>query len=120
MHKIFSKSIKTYPLQELVDIKSLGNNYCLKVDCEGGESSLIDDEDAEKIILGAAHVATEIHCAYKGNIKGERFLTIGLPKVEQYLSWLKRFEKTHECKWTENILPIRGTIVMTRKDLRFK
>lgn len=123
--RMLAEPIKSFRLQELVNIKDLGDNYCLKIDCEGGEASLIDDEEAEKIIRGAAHAAIEIHCAYKGDKKCERFLaqrylSMGLPRVEQYFSWLKKFENTHMCKWTEEKFPVRGTIVLTRRGLILK
>lgn len=116
--KMFLKPIKSYPLYELVDFNNIEGNYCLKIDCEGGEASLIDDLKAEEIIRKAAHIGMEIHCANEDNAKGERFKIYGLPSLEIYKNWLQKFENTHDIKWTEDdTLPTRGTVVMTKKDI---
>jgi FkbM family methyltransferase len=109
------KEVQSAPLEDLLDGVDLSGNYCLKIDCEGGERVLLENPRAEAIVRGAAHFGMEVHCSFEGNVKGERFLALDLPVAEDWTRWLQQFSKTHRIEWAEDKLPIRGTVVMTRR-----
>ena len=48
------------------DARRLGKTYMVKVDCEGGERFLLDDEESFGIMAGSVHFMMEIHPGFGG------------------------------------------------------
>ena len=85
-------SIESITLKKLFDEFVLpGHKVIVKMDIEGGENALFEDEESVKCLLNADYVAMEIHnYALSGK---------DVPAVEKLTSSiLERFEKTHDCK----------------------
>lgn len=84
--------IESVSLKELFDeFVSFGQKVIVKMDIEGGENALFEDEESVKCLLSADYVAMEIH---NYALVGEDILAV--EKLTN--SILKRFEKTHDCK----------------------
>ena len=49
------------------DARRLGKTYMVKVDCEGGERFLLDDEESFRIMAGSVHFMIEIHPGFGGS-----------------------------------------------------
>jgi len=83
--------------------------YVIKVDTEGGERFLLDDNDAVDIIKGSVQFNFEYHFG------------IGGPK-KQWDKWFKNFSDTHNMfvrtkernEWSSNYVPATGLIEINR------
>lgn len=66
----------------------------LKIDCEGGESVLLDDASAERALAGVGHAAVEIH-----HPPGEAFRDC--PPLERYLNFFEGLRWTHDVEYRD-------------------
>jgi len=73
------------------------DKYFLKIDCEGGEAVLIDDEKSEKIFREATQIGMEIHFPC---LKYKQFEK--LPTYEQYTKWINKFKDTHYITYSHS------------------
>lgn len=83
----FKNNIKTYTLNELLTNIDYKNSY-LKIDCEGGEEFLVNDELSEEIILSSKYCCMEIHCYDPHDIEFDHF-----KPYSYYISWLEKIKK---------------------------
>lgn len=100
------------PLSDIFRIYGITGNYFLKIDCEGGESSLFLDSGAIKIIRGSVRTAMEIH--FPSNIN----LIPNLKPYEEYKKWvLDNFGDMHILYHKSNRHLGRGIYVISKTEI---
>ncbi len=71
------------------------HKYFLKIDCEGGERYLIDDNESEKLISSSLQLSIEIHfpCPKRPHFSC-------FPSFKTYETWFNKFDNSHlvRCK----------------------
>ena len=97
---------------------SLNRNYFIKIDCEGGERFLLNDNDCIEIIKKSCGFAIKIHFPRtRGKSKDiERFKTF--PQWNEYDTWIRgNFSDTHKIVYhmSSGMLG-HGIYALTRKD----
>jgi FkbM family methyltransferase len=69
-------------------------DYCIKINCEGGEQYLINDPEAEEILRGAKKIGLMIH------FPGPKSFYPDCPTWEEYTTWINSvLSTTHEVHY---------------------
>jgi len=95
----------------------LDSNYFIKIDCEGGERFLLNDNDCIEIIKKSCGLSMEIHFTPVG-VKIREWDSV-LRAWDVYNSWIyNNFHKTHRIiYYKSNKRRGNGIYILTRKDM---
>jgi FkbM family methyltransferase len=74
--------IKSMSLPEMFDRFGISGRYIIKLDTEGGERFLLEDEQATEIIKGVVQLNIELHAKFGG-------------ELERWCDWFDMFKDTH-------------------------
>lgn len=110
-----SYKIKSVSFPDIFSIHNinLGEKCALKIDCEGGEQYLLDNQETTDIIKRCSHVAIEIHFKHKKS-KNKWFNIF--PKWETYDNWIQQFDKTHNILyWKSSKYVGHGIYILEKK-----
>jgi len=79
--------VDSKPLSEIFEIYKIDTTqpYIIKIDCEGGERFLLNDNKATELIRGSVQSIYEIHDGIGGT-------------KEQWKTWFNQFKDTHELR----------------------
>ena len=87
-----SYMVKSFSLKDIFETNNLetNKNYVIKLDCEGGERFLLNNNDND-IIRNCQHFCMEIHFPNRTFEQFSKF-----PSFERYNNWVKSFSDTHK------------------------
>lgn len=116
-------SIESLPLKDMFKEHqiSLESKYYIKIDCEGGERFLLDDNESISIMKNACGCGIEVHFPPEGDngrvSSKERFKTF--PKWETYNTWMyDNFYSTHNIIYHCSSGKMgNGVYILQRKDM---
>lgn len=87
-------SVPSRTLIQIFKDCKVGQKYCVKIDCEGGERFILDNKETIDLIKKVHSFSVEVHFPPKID-SPHRFSSF--PTWERYNSWIHdNFEKTHD------------------------
>lgn len=110
---------------------NLEKKIFLKIDCEGGERFLLDDNIAIEIIIKCTHIAIEVHfpirlkhiiCDIRSDKRRNerfRFNSYKFPTFSKHDKWIRNnFEEKFKIKYHKEVKGKGfGTYILTKKDI---
>jgi len=107
-------------LAELFATHKTNEDYIVKLDCEGGEECLFDDDASNDVLRGAAYFAAELHffAARHRKIPDADRLKPALLSthghvIRAFMDWMYGFSDTHKVEI--ELVPNSGMLWATRK-----
>lgn len=106
--------VESIPLSTLIQKHGIKDRYFLKIDCEGGEWSILSDKKSNEIFANAKGIGIEIHFSHdRCTLEANK----NLPKWEVFHEWINQFNNTHEINYGHSNRKYgAGIYTLKRKD----
>lgn len=108
-------TIKSVPLEAMASqyLKE-SKRFILKIDCEGGETCMLKNKPANRVVQRSVFTTMEVHFPTE-NLKSGKFSS--LPPASAFVDWANKFHRTHAVRTKMN--QSSGTGMVMLKDLKY-